>query len=86
MQLPIPEEIRRALGQDGGEVVELFDPHTQARYVVVPIDRNDQASDAAAIRDTYAAQNAVARASGWDDPLMDEYDDYDTHCPRGNTA
>jgi hypothetical protein len=31
------------------------------------------------VTDTYAAQSAAAAASGWNDPEMDVYDDYDAH-------
>jgi len=79
MRLPIPEEIRRALSEGTGGPVELFDPQTQTRYVLVPADEYARVRDngAAAIRETYAAQDAVARAAGWDDPIMDEYNNYD---------
>jgi hypothetical protein len=35
--------------------------------------------DESAIAETYTAQERVASATGWDDPLMDEYNDYDAH-------
>jgi hypothetical protein len=31
------------------------------------------------VADTYAAQSKVAGAAGWDDEVMDVYDDYDAH-------
>jgi hypothetical protein len=33
------------------------------------------------LSDTYAAQIESAMHAGWNDPLMDEYNDYDS--PRG---
>ena len=86
MQLPIPEEIRRALDSGEGRPVELCDPRTQTRYVLVPAEEYEQLHDAqsAAVRDTYAAQDAVARAAGWDDPEMDDYNDYGARRPTGS--
>jgi len=75
VQLPMPEEIRRALDGGAGDRVELVDPQTRARYVVVAVEEFERMHepDSAAIRDTYPAQEAAARAAGWDDPIMDEY-------------
>ena len=45
MQLPIPEEIRRALAGGAHGRVELYDPHTQTRYVLVPAEEYAQQLD-----------------------------------------
>ncbi len=31
------------------------------------------------IRDAYPLQERVAAAAGWDDPAMDDYNDYNAH-------
>jgi len=67
---------------DAHEPARVTDPHTQQPFVLVPAeeyDRMAQAEELAALRETYPAQDAVARANGWDDPEMDIYNDYDAH-------
>lgn len=34
------------------------------------------------LSDTYVAQQVAALAAGWDEPEMDDYDDYDAKRPR----
>jgi len=41
-----------------------------------PADGQD--ADLRELADTYPAQNAIARAGGWDAPEMDDYNDYDS--------
>jgi hypothetical protein len=38
------------------------------------------------IRESYPAQEQVAAAAGWDDPAMDDYNDYDAHRKAQMTA
>jgi hypothetical protein len=84
MQLPLSQEIREALTAHPGEPLELLDPQSGATYVVVSRERFEvlQALLSPAdfdIRETYAAQERTLAAAGWDDPVMDEYNDYDRH-------
>lgn len=82
MTLEITQEIRRALSQSGGEFLRLVDAENNSAYVLVPVGVYDQIAHdqtAGQLRDTYAAQDAAAKAAGWDDPVMDEYNDYDAH-------
>jgi hypothetical protein len=80
-------EMREALLQTTGQPVTVEDDQTHLHYVLLPVDIcrrvqllfGDELFDVA---DTYAAQNAVAGAAGWDDPDMAVYDDYDSHRPK----
>lgn len=80
----LTDEMRQALQATSGRPVTVKDEQTRMEYVLMPLaiyrrlaalfgdDRFD-------VTDTYAAQSAAAGASGWDDPEMDVYDDYDAH-------
>lgn len=61
----------------------LVDPQTQAVYVLVSEETYKRLrpllEDELDLTETYAAQNTAAGAAGWDDPVMDEYDDYERH-------
>jgi len=38
------------------------------------------------LADTYPAQIESAMRAAWDDPVMDEYNDYDRHAPRDSES
>lgn len=87
MTLTIPAELQKAIAASPGEPVRLVDPHTNSSYVLVPADRYEQLvhlEPPDALREAYPAQEKAASDAGWDDPLLDEYNDYDHH--RRGTA
>jgi hypothetical protein len=85
MTLPIPTELQKAIAASAGEPLRLIDPDTNSSYVLVPAyqyDRLVHPDDA--LRETYPAQEKMASDAGWDDPSLDEYNNYDQH--RRETA
>ncbi|MDA1014965.1 MAG: hypothetical protein O3A00_11015 [Planctomycetota bacterium] len=84
MTLKLTNEIRQALNASPGEPVTFEDEQSHEKYVLLPMGTyqrfyNIFRDDTFDVADTYAAQNAVAATSGWDDPEMDIYDDYDAN-------
>lgn len=81
----LTDEMRQALEAGGPITVE--DGQTHLKYVLIPFPIYQRlsalfADDRFDVTDTYAAQSAAAGASGWDDPEMDVYDDYDANKAR----
>ena len=81
MTLPLPDELRSVVGTNPGEFLELVDERTHTAYVLVPAEefhrlRTSVDDDLA---DTYRAQIESAMRAGWGDPVMDEYNNNDTH-------
>ncbi len=84
MSISIPSEIRKALADHPGELVELVDEATSARFVLLPAEQFDRikallTTDEFDVSETYAAQSVALAAAGWDDPDLDIYNDYTTH-------
>ena len=87
MASQLTTEQRIDLQQHGNKPVQVVDPVTNAVYFLVAGDVferfralfDDEPFD---VRETYAAQSAVAGKAGWDDPEMAVYDDYDANKPR----
>jgi bifunctional DNA-binding transcriptional regulator/antitoxin component of YhaV-PrlF toxin-antitoxin module len=77
----LPDELRRVVSAHPGEPLELIDEQTHAAYMLVPADEFQRLKSAAEdeLGDTYAAQVESAVQAGWNDPRMDEYNDYDAH-------
>jgi hypothetical protein len=63
--------------------LELIDENTQATYVIVRAEEFWRLAAGNELRGSYFAQIESAMRAGWDDPRMDDYDDYDAH--RGRT-
>ena len=59
----------------------MIDEQAHRAYVLVPADEFQWLKTAAEdeLGDTFAAQIESAMRAGWDDPRMDEYNDYDSH-------
>ena len=61
--------------------VRVVDPQTNATYVIVRADIYEQMHSILRseyqIGDTYLAQVRSAMRAGWDDPAMDDYNNYD---------
>ena len=82
MTVSMTEELRQALAAGRGEPVRVVDPATSEAYVLVPADEYARLSGEQSIEDSYPLQEAVAHAEGWDDPQLDDYNDYDARRAR----
>jgi len=77
-------EQRQAIAEQHGQPVYVVDDSTQEQWVLVPAETYDKirgliGHDVSEIRESYAAQEQLAAKEGWDDPALDEYNDYDAH-------
>ncbi len=81
MTVRLPEELRTVMSAMPGVTVELLDEQTHQSYVLLPVEEFQRLKIAAEdeLSDTYVAQVESAMRAGWNDPLMDEYNDYDSH-------
>lgn len=81
MAIQLTEEQRKALHAQPNEPIRVVDPHTNQTYVLVQEKVYVQVQSLLQddLSDTYAAQVDTAMKAGWDDPKMDEYNDYDKH-------
>ena len=81
----LPDELRTVVSAHPSEPLELIDEQTHAAYVLVPADEFRRLKTAAEdeLGETYTAQVESAMQAGWDEPRMDEYNDYDAR--RGKT-
>jgi hypothetical protein len=80
MSIELSTDLRQAVDFEGTPL-KLLDPRTGNVYVLV-----DEAMFAKlqtlfddTLADTYPAQIESAMRAGWDDPDMDDYNDYDRH-------
>jgi hypothetical protein len=81
----ITPEIRRAIEQAGDTPPTVLDPETNRTYVLIPTEDyrrmvapDRSSSDVAAM---YPFIDEVLGRNGWDDPRMDEYNDYESYRP-----
>ena len=84
MIIELTEEQSKAVDQAGAAPPNVRDPRTQRTYVLVSADVFERVralvtDDDYALSDTYRAQFDSAMRAGWDDPAMDDYNDYDAH-------
>jgi hypothetical protein len=81
MTAKLPDELRTVVYAHPGEPLELIDEHTHVAYMLVSADEFQRLKTAKddELGETYAAQLESAMQAGWDDPRMDEYNDYDAH-------
>ncbi|HEV3260080.1 MAG TPA: hypothetical protein VG013_24700 [Gemmataceae bacterium] len=80
----LTEEQRQALDAHRGAPIRVFDVERNQTYVLMPADTYERVKalfeeDHGDLRDTYHAQLESAMRAGWDDPAMDEYNNYDAH-------
>jgi hypothetical protein len=80
----LSSEQRQAIKDQHGGPVLVVDADTKEEYVLLPAGAYQKIRDLigdepSEIRETYSAQERVAAAEGWDDPAMDDYNDYDAH-------
>lgn len=79
MTVSMSDELRRAVAATGGDLITVIDPTTNTSYVLLPAEEYARLSSEQLVRESYPLQEEVARAAGWDDPEMDDYNDYDAH-------
>ena len=87
MVTQLSDEQRVALEQEPRGPIYVDDPVNHARYVLIPAEAYDRlraivAVDEFDISETYPAQDEALGMSGWNDPAMDAYNDYDSHRPQ----
>ena len=80
MSLELSSDLRQAIDQ-AGTPLRLVDSKSGDAFVVVPESTyaTIQALLGENLAETYPAQIESALRAGWDDPAMDEYNDYDRH-------
>lgn len=89
MSLELTNQQSEAIKQQGDAPLFVFNPQSQSWYVLMAADQYERIRSLLVedgefdIRDTYAIQERVAEAEGWNDPLMDEYHDYDKNRKPG---
>jgi hypothetical protein len=87
MPTQLTAEQRNDLQEHDNKPVQVVDPVTNAIYFLVAGDVferfralfDDEPFD---IRETYGIQSAVAGRTGWDDPEMAVYDNFEAHNPQ----
>ncbi|MEX0679184.1 MAG: hypothetical protein WD063_19065 [Pirellulales bacterium] len=80
MSLELSNDQRQAI-DTAGTPLKLVDPRTGNIYVLVKeaVFARVQSLLSDELTETYPAQIESAMRAGWDDPVMDEYNDYDRH-------
>lgn len=78
MSLELSHDLRDAL-DSAGTPLKLVDPRTGQVYLLVQESTyaKVQSLPGDELPETYAAQIESALRAGWDDPAMDDYNDYD---------
>jgi hypothetical protein len=70
----------QALSHEPEGFLRLVDPQSNKAHVLVPADEFERIQrlleEDFDVRDAYAAQLRSAFRAGWDDPTMDDYDNY----------
>lgn len=77
--IAIPPELLSALQDANGHPLQLNDPETGELYLLMPASQlvwDDQSSGFTKEEQDYLLREAGLRA-GWDDPIMDIYNDLD---------
>ena len=80
MSVELSNDQRQAIDA-AGTPLKVVDPSTGNVYVLVreATFARVQSLLSDDLADTYSAQIESAMRAGWDDPVMDEYGDYDQH-------
>jgi hypothetical protein len=73
-------EIRKAIEEAGGQPLEVIDPETHERYMLVKAELFDRLSKLLqrgplTVEEQRYLLEQAGRRAGWDDPEMDIYDD-----------
>jgi hypothetical protein len=83
MTVSMGDELRRAVAAKDGDPITVVDPTTNESYVLVPAQEYARLSSDQFVSESYLLQEEVARAAGWDDPEMDDYN-HDDACLRAS--
>jgi hypothetical protein len=81
----LPDDLRQAIENEGGNPVHLVDSATNVHYVLMRADQYENLSALIAPREEFNPRELYpvvaksAAAAGWDDPDLDAYNDYDAH-------
>lgn len=83
----LSDELRNQLAESPGRPLEVVDPATQKRYVILDAAlfenlRHLLDDDDFDVAETYSAQSTVAGSAGWDDPEMNVYDESPVEGPK----
>lgn len=80
MSIQLTSDQHEAIESEGTPL-QVIDPRSGNRYVFVksPLFERVRSLLSDDLSDTYPAQIESAMRAGWDEPLMDEYNDYDNH-------
>ncbi len=78
MSLELSNDLRQAVDIEGTPL-KIVDSRTGTVYVLVDVEAFQRLHSLIGddVSDTYRAQIESAMRAGWDDPAMDEYNDYD---------
>jgi hypothetical protein len=83
MNIELTEEQSKAIEQTRDQPPCVTDPRTHKTYVLVGADLFERmkslVGDGYALSDTYRAQMDSAMKAGWNDPAMNDYNNYDAH-------
>ncbi len=85
MTTNLPDDLRQAIEMEGGCPLHLVDAATNVQYVLMRAEQYEKLNVLIADgeefdpRELYRLTARSAAAAGWDDPDMDDYNDYDTH-------
>lgn len=84
MILQLSDQIRRALQAEQGQPVKLVDEQTERVYYVISAEQFETIQamyDHGEFhpRELYPLISKAAAAAGWDQPVMEEYNNYDEH-------
>jgi hypothetical protein len=80
MPVELTSEQHEAI-QSEGVPMQMVDPRSGSVYVLVKSVTFERVKSLLSddLSDTYRAQIESAMRAGWDDPLLDQYNDYDSH-------
>jgi hypothetical protein len=78
----LTEQQQQAIKAHPDAPVELMDPTTHSRYVLIPAETYERikallTTDEFHIEEGYPLMDQVAAQEGWNDPAMDAYDQLD---------
>jgi transcription antitermination factor NusA-like protein len=85
MTTKLPDDLRLAIEKEGDNPVHLVDEVTNVHYVLMRVEQYENLSAAFAEgeefdpRELYPLVAKSAASAGWDDPELDDYNDYDAH-------
>ena len=90
MMTALSDQMRQALEAEHGPPVMLVDEQTSRVYYVISAEQYETVralftDDEFDPREAYPLMAKAAGDAGWNDPLMDAYDNYDEHRKSSET-